>query len=359
MSSHDGLAEIAEEINKVSGQFPEIRAVVVGNGGWRFLNEHFLSERIYPEIELSAEQVVYIGRTGKLFLGLDQAIHEQSEERFAIGGEHCADDIDRLSEYKNDFENSRTEISRFLRPADLVVLVASLDNGMSFVAGKEVSQMCQEMDIPVIGLVATPYSSDAGSAVIAGQVATNTEAVVDQLIRNRQSVILDEGFWGGAPGLPIEWSWHYQDAAVGLISQAIKSENFIQFCKMAAASTRMSCGYGIGDSAAEAIQQVIDADSGWGALAHGREMTAGGAVILIHAHPEMIEQLRTELLRQLQRPGQFKRKGREYWRRGAQFIVVANPDKSLSKDLTYSLDILSTGVEITKSQIFWEQDYAI
>ena len=327
--------------------FPEIRVVVVGCGGWQLIEEHHFSEFKYPRLALEAEQIMFIGRTGRLFQSPRPEDQDPLSWEFSSEGEACERDISRIEDFKKYFNESRSEIARFVQPSDWIVLVSSLDNGMAFVACDEVARMCCDAGSRIIGLVATPYSEVIENPVRRAKLESETDKVINRMIENGCPVILDKGVWGGGSGEPISWSWFHQDSALGGISQVSKSQHIDLFSEMVAGSSRLNYAFGLGGSAAEAIQEAIDFDWEWTTRLDGKSRTAAGAVIRVSGNPEMVEGLRAEVLAELQKPDQFKRDGLPYWRRNAKFIVTVEPNDWSDKDKYFVVNVLSTGFEIT------------
>lgn len=335
-------------------QFPEIRVIAVGNGGWELLKNHYFSSSMHPNLYLTPEQILFIGRTGRLFQGPRAEDQDSLWRDFSSEGEQCEREINRLAYFKEVIGRARAEIIRFIKPSDLVVLVASLDNGMAFVACDEVSQLCRTVGANVIGLVATPYSDLYEDRARGDKLSNASDAVVKQIIKDGHPTFLDAGYWASEPPLPLSWSWYGQDVALGMITQVSRSHQASIFSKMIEGSSRLHCTFGLGFSAVEAIQDAIDLNSGWSSLDDGRTMTAAGAVIRVSGHPDLVEAMRTDVLSQLQQPDQFIKNAQPYWRKDAQFHVTVKPDEQWHDHMfnlprgreCYYLDVLSTGIEI-------------
>ena len=344
-----GSTQIADQNGsyKNGGLFPEIRVISVGSGGWKFLDHHYFRSYMYPSLGLAPEQIMFIGRTGRIFHGPRPEDQDPLWWEFSPEGDGFERDISRIEDFKKYFNDSRQDIARFIQAADWIYLVASLDNGMAIVACDEVTQMCRDVGARVIGLVATPHYGMSENRDRCRRLAKASDRVVTNMIDNGHPVILDEGNWGGSIGESVRWHWHYQDEALAMISQVSKSQHIDVFSKMVADSSRISCAVGMGSSAAEAIQEAIEFEtSGWATRLDGKSMTATGAVIRVSGHPDMLERLRTEVLAALQMPDHFKRDGYSYWRKGAKFIVSVEPNDWSKNEMYFCLTVLSTGLEI-------------
>ena len=341
------------QFRKGGKRLPELRVVVVGSGGWLFIKEYFYSIESYPKIDLTPEQIMFIGRTGMIFEGPRPKDQDPLSWDFSIEGEGCERDIDRIEDFKKYFNESRSEIARFIQPSDWVILVASLDNGMAFVACDEVAQMCRDVGARMIGLVGAPYHGVIENPGRRAKLEKASDEVVNRMIENGHPLSLDKGYWGGSPDQPTKWSWYRQIGVVGMIYQATQNAQIEMFSGMVAGSSRLNCAYGLGHSAVEAIQEAIDFDWEWTTRLDGKSRTAAGAVIRVSGNPYFLEILRAEVLAELQNPGQFKRDGLPYWRANAKFIVIAAPDQwgaEDEEDVYFFVDVLSTGFESTSMQ---------
>lgn len=333
-------------MHKGGNLLPEVRVILVGSGGWKLLEDHYFRSYTHPALGLEAEQILFIGRTGRLLHGPRPEDQSPLWWDFHSEGEGCERDIDRIVDFKNALKDTRREIARFIQPSDWIVLVASLDNGMAFAACDEVSQLCSAAGAKIIGLVGTPYYGIPEDRARCEILAKASDLVINNMIGNGHPVILDEGGWGGHADRSYTWSWYMQDVALGMISQVSKGQQFDVFAKMVESSSRLNCAFGLGHSAAEAIQEAVDLNGGWGTSLDGKSMTAAGAVIRVAGHPDMVEKLYGEVMTEMQTPDKFKRNGHPYWRKNAQFIVTVEPNAQYDKDMYFYLDVLSTGLEI-------------
>lgn len=332
----------------------EIRVIIVGCGGWQFIEEHVFNQFMHPQLGLAAEQIMFIGRTGRLFPAPRPTDQQPLFWDFSVEGEGCERDIGRIDDFRTYFNDSRPEIVRFVQSSDWILLVASLDNGMAFIACEELVQMCRDVGARVIGLVGAPYlGGGIEDPARCEKLVKASDDTVARMIESGCPVILDGGFWGGSGGAydPIKWHWHQKDNSVGLITQVLNSQYTEVFEGMVASSSRLNFSFAVSDRGAEAIQEAIDSDWEWTTGLDGQSKTVTGAVVRVMGCPERLDSIRAEIWAELQNPAQFKRNGLPYWCEDAKFIVITQPEGGNSTEnsrielTTYIVGVLSSGIE--------------
>lgn len=253
---------------------------------------------------------------------------------------YVAEDLKKLDTVKALVQSREQEILTRLQGADMVLLVISLDNELSYAACEILAKLSRDTGALTIALIGAPYYDFIPDA---------TRTAINSVLNQADSVIASDGMWNGSNFKKLKWGWwHQTDVPNNLLGYAAKSNaNFNQLKQMFTQSGRSVCGQSFGDSVVEAVECTLYQSLFQWFHRDGYVVdVATSGLVTVSADWQSVGNVLDEVKAILSQNAPLTDTGKPYWHGAQQLIVTAAEDDSWLMAPYISVNIISTGVEL-------------
>lgn len=256
-----------------------------------------------------------------------------------------ADDLQKMASMRQRIPGMERELSEHVKGADIVLLLVSLDNAMSFAACDAVAKIARNSGALTVVLVGVPYGQRHEDISDESLRITSHDAV-NRVLNEADCVIAMDGFWAGSTIESVSWHFGWECLLpCSLLSAAwatsITGGGFNRLKRMLSRSGRAVHGSGIGNSAQEAVEEAFKDQYRW-FDSHGKTAVASSGVIIVSAHSKSVGARLDEVRSKLAR---IKPLEIPQWGGKPDMLLLAAPDDRLQDDKYFCVDIVSTGIE--------------
>lgn len=255
-----------------------------------------------------------------------------------------ADDLRNMAAMRQRIPGMERELSQYVKGADIVLLLVSLDNAISFVACDAVARVARESGVLTVALVGTPYGQCCEGFPSESLLRASHDAV-NRILGEVDCAITTDGSWAGSPLEPVIWDFGFQSSVPRHLlsaawAAAIAGDGFDRLKRVLSGSGRAAHGFGLGRSARDAVEEAFEVQQ-W-LDKYGEAAVASSGVVIVSAHPESVDSRLDEIRSELARiqPLEIPQ-----WGGKPDMLLLAAPDDRLENDQYFFLDIISTGIE--------------
>lgn len=255
-----------------------------------------------------------------------------------------ADDLQKMAAMRQRIPGMERELSEYVKGADIVLLLVSLDNAMSFAACDAVARIVKQSGALTVALVGEPYGLRLEDVPNEALRMASRDAV-NRALSEADCVVVTDGIWAGSTIESVSWDFGYQSfVPCSLLSAAwaasITGSSFDGLRRTLSGSGRAAHGFGLGRSAREAIKEAFEGQ--YWLDKYGETAVASSGVIIVSAHPKSVDARLDEVRSELARiePLEIPQ-----WGGKPDMLLLAVPDGRLQDDKYVYVDIVSTGIE--------------
>lgn len=258
-----------------------------------------------------------------------------------------SDDLQNMAAMKQRIPGMERELSEYVKGADIVLLLVSLDNAMSFAACDAVAKIARNSGALVVVLAGAPYG---GRNYISDEsLRMASHDAVNRVLNEADCVFASEGLWTGSTTKSVCWDFSFSAGfPCTLLSAAwatsITGGSFNELRRVLSGSGRAVYGFGtrIGEETIEeVIKRAFEYRDSW-LGSYGKTEVASSGVIIVSAPPKSVNARLDEVRAELAHiePLKMPQRGDK-----PKMLLLANPDNLLRDNQFFSLNIISTGIE--------------
>lgn len=256
-----------------------------------------------------------------------------------------SDDLQNVAVNRQRIPGMERELSEYVKGADIVLLLVSLDNAMSFAACDAVAKIARNSGALTVALAGVPYGQHLED-ISDESLRMASHDAVNRFLGESDCVITTDGIWGAGSTIEsVSWDFGYQSSVpCSLLSAAwatsMNGGNFDGLRQVLSGSGKAVHGFGLGRSAREAIKEAFERQ--YWLDKYGKTAVASSGVVIVSAHPKSVDARLDEVRSELARiqPLEIPQ-----WGGKPDILLLAAPDDRLQDDKYFCVDIVSTGVE--------------
>lgn len=322
---------------------PSMKVIGIGGSGLALMQ----SMQAGPEALPSHVQADYLAIrfNGRITRGIQPPDLEWTVPLNYHRWREVADDLQKMAAMRQRIPGMEHELSEYVKGADIVLLLVSLDNAMSFAACDAVAKIARNSGALVVALAGVPYGERLED--ISGEsLRMASYDAVNKVLNEADCVIAMDGFWAGSTIESVSWHFGWESRVpCTLLSAAwatsITGGSFDELRRVLSRSGRAVHGSGMGNSAREAVEEAFEDRYRW-FDSYGKTAVASSGVIIVSAHPKSVgarlEEVRSELAR-------IKPLEIPQWGGKPDMLLLAASDDRREDDGYFCVDIISTGIE--------------
>ena len=257
---------------------------------------------------------------------------------------NVADDLQNVAAMRQRIPGMERELSEYVKGADIVLLLVSLDNAIGFAACDAVAKIARNSGALVVALAGVPYG-EVIEDIPDESLRFASHDAANRVLNEADCVIATDGIWAGSTIESVNWDFGYQSLApCSLLSAAwaasITGGGFDELRRVLSGSGRAAHGFGLGRSAREAIKEAFEGQYWLGK--YGEAAVASSGVVIVSGHPKSVDARLDEVRSELAR---IKPLEIPQWGGKPDMLLLAVPDGRLQDDRYFCVDIVSTGIE--------------
>ena len=254
------------------------------------------------------------------------------------------DDLQNVAAMRQRIPSMERELSEYVRGADIVFLLVSIDNAMSFAACDAAARIARESGALTVALIGVPYGEHCED-FLDDSLRVASHDAVNRILREADCVVAMDGYWGGSTIESVIWHWGQFSMPHSLVLAAwVESTtrgNLDRLKKVLLKSGKAIHGFGLGRNVEEAVKEAFGEPHRW-FDSYGKTVTAASGIVLVSGHPESVNNMFNEVQAELARIEPLEI---PHWGGKPEMLILAVPDDRLKADGYFTVDIISTGIE--------------
>lgn len=345
------MASVAEAANPLMGvssheakaRMPSMKVIGMGGSGLALMQSMQAGTEALPS-HIQADYLA-IRFNGRITRGVLSPDLEWTVPLNYHRWREVADDLQNMAAMRQRIPGMERELSEYVKGADIVLLLVSLDNAIGFAACDAVARIARRSGALTVVLVGVPYGQrDEDISDESLRIASHD--AVNRILNVADCVIAMDGFWAGSTIESVSWQFGWECLVPRTLLSAawaasITGGNFDELRRTLSGSGRAVHGAGIGNSAREAVEEAFEDRYRW-FDSYGKTAVASSGVVIVSAHPESVGTRLNEVRSELAR---IKPLEIPQWGGKPDMLVLAVPDGRLQDDKYFCVDIVSTGIE--------------
>lgn len=343
-SNADAANPVTKDVFRrgAEARMPSIKVIGMGRAGLALMQSMQVGAEALPGY-IHADYLA-IRSNGRITRGIQFQDSEWTVPLNYFRWREVSDDLQNMAAMRQKIPGMERELSEYVKGADIVLLLVSLDNAMSFAVCDAVARVVRESGVLTVALAGTPYGH-CSEGFSSESLLRASHGAVNKILGEADCVITTDGCWGS--GFTLEsviWDFGFQSFALrSLLSAAwaasITGDGLDGLKRVLSRSGRAAHGFGLGRSAREAVNEAFEGQH-W-LYKYGETAVATSGVVIVSGHPAFadarLDEVRSELARI--KPLEMPQRG------GTDMLLLAAPDDRLQNDKYLCVDIVSTGVE--------------
>lgn len=327
---------------EAKARMPSMKVIGIGGSGLALMQ----SMQAGPDALVGHVQPDYLSIrfNGRITRGVEPPDMEWAVPLNYHRWREVADDLNNVAAARQKLPGMERELTAYVKDADVVLLLVSLDNAMSFAACDTVAKIARNSSALTVVLVGAPYGHRLEEAPDKS-LRIASHGAVNKILREADCVIALDGMWKSYTIESVCWDFGYQSSAPCQLLSAVWAASTTgggidRLKSVLAKSGKAVYGDGVGHSVREAVEDALDERHHWFG-AYGKTFTAASGIVIVSGHPKSVNAILEKARAELARIAPLKI---PHWGGKPDMLFLAVADDRLEVDGYFSVSIISTGI---------------